>query len=77
MTTTNDPQDDIKIPDDQQPEDSDEQSWAGHMPDPDTDEDVLDVAHDAGLYEKAEEDNAQELDIAGQVDKAEKFRRGS
>ena len=74
---TKDPRDDAQTPDPQSPAVSDSQTWVGHMPDPDVDEDVLDVAHDVGLYSDATEDEAEELDIAGQVDKAEKFRRGS
>lgn len=45
---------------------------SGSMPNPESDDDVLDVAHKRGLYQKANEEHPEELDIASQVDKAEK-----
>ena len=57
------------------PEVQDEEWVGGSMPDPEIDEDTKQIANDMGLYE-GEEDEPEELDIAGQVDKAEKSRRG-
>jgi|GEM_PF-4210881 len=59
------------------PEVQDEEWVGGSMPDPEINEDTLEMSQDVGLYEDAKEDEPEELDIAGQVEKAEKSRHGN
>lgn len=50
---------------------------AGSMASPESDDDVLDSAHEMGLYQKASEEHPKEVGIAKQVDEAEKIHRES
>lgn len=52
-----------------------ESSVSGSTSDPSADDDLLANAHEAGLYEGDDSENPQELDIAGEVEKAEHLRR--
>lgn len=54
---------------------SDQQAASGHMPDPEVDDNALDMAQRAGLYTEAGEEDPKELNVAKQVDQAEKSRR--
>ncbi len=53
-----------------------QESVSGHMPTPDSDDNVLDNAHRAGLYPEADEETPVELDIAKQLDKPARKRKG-
>lgn len=55
-----------------QDENTGEQSISGATPDPESDDNVLDAAKEAGLYEKADEEHPQELNIAEEIEEAEK-----
>jgi hypothetical protein len=48
-----------------------EESFSGSMPDPDTDDDVTQMEHEMGLYEKENEENPQEAALGEEVNKAE------
>ena len=61
-----------KVPDPTTPAIQDENSPFGSTSDSAEEKDVLDEAHDVGLYSDAEEDEPEELDIAGEVEEAEK-----
>lgn len=54
-----------------------EQSASGDMPDPESDDDVTAMAQEAGLYQDEDENNPSPLDIASQVDQAERKHRES
>lgn len=45
---------------------------SGTEADLESDDNVLDQAHEAGLYEEADEEHPAEIDIAGEIDKAER-----
>lgn len=49
-----------------------ETSKSGSMVDPESDDNVLDNAHEMGLYEEADEEHPAELGIAEQVEKDER-----
>lgn len=49
-----------------------EQTISGSTPDPESDDNTLDTAHDAGLYEDQDEEHPGEIDIAKEVEKDEK-----
>jgi hypothetical protein len=53
-----------------------EQSVSGDMADPESDDDMLENAHQMGLQMGADDDNPQELDMAGDVAAAERRRHG-
>lgn len=53
------------------PQDKGESSVSGSNPDPESDDNVLDNAHAAGLYENANEENPVELNIAKEIEKDE------
>lgn len=57
------------------PDEVSEQMVSGSMPDPESDDDMLDNAHDVGLYTETDDDDAQPLNIADQIEKAEKYHR--
>ncbi len=59
-----------------QPYAQDQTSASGHMPDPETDDDVDEMTKKAGLYEDADEDEPKEVNIAKQVKQDELERRG-
>lgn len=53
-----------------------EQSISGDMPDPESDDNMLDNMHQYGIALEADEDDSKELDVAGDVAAAERTRRG-
>ncbi|MBD3250805.1 MAG: hypothetical protein GF381_04550 [Candidatus Pacebacteria bacterium] len=53
-----------------------ETSASGHMPEPEVDDNALEMAQEPGLYLDADEENPVELNLAKQVEQAEKERRG-
>ncbi len=77
MNDDNDPivealsEDNIKVP---TPEDEDEQDFDGTMPNVEgvEGEDTLDRAHRSGLYENSDEEHPAPLNIAGEIETAEK-----
>ena len=50
------------------PQNVDERSFGGTNPDPESDDNVLDVAHEAGIYGEADEEHPAELDIAREIE---------
>ncbi|MCL5784231.1 MAG: hypothetical protein M1142_02665 [Patescibacteria group bacterium] len=48
-----------------------EQTTSGSTPDPESDDDTLDDAHEAGLYENQDEDHPGELGIDEEIHKDE------
>lgn len=60
----------VKTP--KSPEEQDEQSAAGTMPDPESDDDTLKNAQDEGLYSGYDEEHQGELDLDRELDKANK-----
>lgn len=54
----------------------DEQSAGGTTPHPESDDNTLDMVQEFGLYVDHDEENPPALDIAGEVEKAERSRRG-
>lgn len=52
-----------------------EQEISGDMPDPASDDDTLENAHKAGIALNEDEEHPQELDIGGDIDKAEEYKR--
>lgn len=59
----------------QTPQAQGEQSVSGHMPDPESDDSVLEQAQKAGLYNNANEEEPVKVGIAQQVRQAEEQRR--
>lgn len=66
------------IPDDQKHQDAldediktGEQSISGSTPDPESDDNALDAAHKAGLYEDQDEEHPGEVNVAKEVEKDE------
>ncbi len=53
-----------------------EETISGDTPALESDDDMLDNAHDMGLYEKDDGAHPQELNIAAEVMSAEENRRG-
>ncbi len=49
-----------------------EQSISGSTPDPESDDDTLKTAQDAGLYEDQDEEHPGEINVAQEVQKDEK-----
>lgn len=49
-----------------------EHSISGSNPDPETDDNTLDAAHGAGLYENQDEEHPGEINIAREVNKDER-----
>ena len=49
-----------------------EQTISGSTPNPESDDNTLDAAHQAGLYEDQDEEHPGELNIAKEVEKDEK-----
>jgi hypothetical protein len=64
--------DDSKHQSTQSPSVADEQSLSGSTPDPESDDDTLEAAHEAGLYEDADDEHPAELNLAEEVEKDEK-----
>lgn len=56
------------------PQQQGESSISGSTPDPESDDNVLDAAQQAGLYEDQDEEHPGELNIAEEVEKDEKER---
>lgn len=54
-----------------------EEKISGSVPDLESDDDTLENAHEMGLYKADDGEHPQELDLAGEVMKAEENRRGS
>lgn len=52
-----------------------EQSVSGHLPDPESDDDVLKNAQMMGIALEEDEEHPKPLDIAGAVEAAEKLHR--
>ncbi len=48
-----------------------EESISGDTPDPESDDNVLDAAHDSDLYKNADEEHPAELNVAEEIEKAE------
>lgn len=57
------------------PESRDQQSASGTIPDPESDDDVLLMSQQVGLRVDEDEENPQELDIAKQIEEAERAHR--
>lgn len=68
------PGDDTLSPD-APPQRKGEQAASGHMPDPESDDDMLQASHDMGLRLDEDLHNPQPLNIAEDVAKAEKHHR--
>lgn len=58
------------------PQEEGETSISGHMPNPSADDNALDSAQKAGLYEDADQDNPQPLGVGREINKDEKERHG-
>lgn len=58
-----------------QPYARDQVSASGHMPDPDVDNNALDMAQRTGLYTQAKPGEPEKLGVAEQVKQAEQERR--
>ena len=56
------------------PQEFGEESVSGSMPDPESDDDMLENAWKMGLYTKDDEEHPQELNIAKEIEKAEKYK---
>jgi len=54
----------------------DEESISGYMPNPQADDNLLDVLQDFGLYLDTDEEHPTELDLAGEVNRNERERHG-
>jgi hypothetical protein len=52
-----------------------EQSVSGDMPDPSTDDDALNNAHDMGIALEEDPENPKELDIGSDIDEAEEYQK--
>lgn len=52
-----------------------EESVSGSMPDPESDDDVLQNAHDMGLQRGETYDNAEIVDLARDIDANEKYQQ--
>lgn len=68
----------------QTPQNIGESSESGHMPDPESDDDIDQMASEMGLYEETSPtassenpENPQEVNIAEEIEEAEKSRFGS
>lgn len=57
------------------PQMQDEVSFAGHMPDVESDGNVLDNEHAMGLSLNSDEEHPKPLNIASDIDKAEEYQR--
>lgn len=55
------------------PDEVSENGVSGPTADPESDDDMLQNEHEVGLYTDADEDEAPELNIADQIEKAEKY----
>lgn len=55
------------------PAEADELGVSGTTPDPESDDNMLDNAQDVGLYTDSNEEEPVELNIADQIEKAEKY----
>jgi hypothetical protein len=53
----------------------DQTAASGHMPDPESDDNALDMAQKAGLYDDAEPGEPEKVGIAEQVEQDEEKRR--
>lgn len=53
-----------------------EEKISGSVPDLESDDDMLENAHEMGLYKADDGEHPQELNLAGEVMKAEENRRG-
>lgn len=49
-----------------------EESISGSTPDPESDDNTLDNAHEAGIYENQDEEHPGELNVAEEIEKDEK-----
>jgi hypothetical protein len=54
------------------PQEKDQTSVSGSEPVPDSDSNVLDNAHDVGLYSEADEENPKEVGIGREIEEDEK-----
>lgn len=59
------------------PENSGSQAVSGHMPDPESDDDVTAAAHQVGLHLDESYEEPHELDIGAEINDAEKAHRES
>lgn len=57
------------------PQEYGEESVSGSMPDPESDDDTLENAWKMGLYTGDDEEHPQELNIAHEMEKAEKYKQ--
>lgn len=57
------------------PQNIDERSVSGHMPDPNSDDDIDEVAHKVGLHTDERDEEPEELDLAQEISEAEKAHR--
>lgn len=64
-----------KLIDPETPQEEGESAVSGTEPDPESDDNALDVAKEVGLYPEANSENPSELNIAEQVEKAEEAHR--
>lgn len=65
---------DVKHEEVEAPQIQGEKSVSGSTPDPESDDNVLKAAQEAGLYEEADEEHPTELNIAEEIEKDEKGR---
>lgn len=59
------------------PNEISESEVSGSTPDPESDDNMLENEHEVGLYTDATDDDAPELNIAEQIEKAEQAHRES
>lgn len=76
MTKRNNDSDDKKHQQSVTPAQAGEGAISGSVPDLESDDDMLENAHEMGLYQGDDGEHPQELNIADQVMAAEKKRRG-
>ncbi|OGH16973.1 MAG: hypothetical protein A3C30_01845 [Candidatus Levybacteria bacterium RIFCSPHIGHO2_02_FULL_40_18] len=57
------------------PQEADEESISGRIADLESDDDVLEAAHKMGIGLSEDYEHPRELDIAKDVEKAEKYKR--
>ncbi len=56
------------------PQEHDEESVSGHMTNPESDDSIDEQVEEVGLYQDGDDNEVQEVDVAGEVEKAERSR---
>lgn len=64
-----------KSPQVETPQMQDERSFTGHMPDVESDDNVLEIQHTMGLALNEDEEHPKPITIASDIDKAEEYKR--